>query len=83
VYTVAKMISSDLEKLLNQLPEHMQGQVTDYVKSLLSQVPQVSQDPDVEETPKKGRKLDLHPGAMHMESDFDAPLEDEFWLQSK
>ena len=74
------MISSDLEKLLNQLPQHMQEQVIDYVKSLLSQV---SQDPAVEDTPKKGRKLDLHPGAMHMESDFDAPLEDKFWLQNK
>ena len=74
------MISSDLEKLLKQLPEHMQGQVTDYVKSLLSQVPQ---DPAAEDTPKKGRKLDLHPGAMLMESDFDAPIEDEFWLQNK
>ena len=71
------MISSDLEKLLNQLPEHMQGQATDYVKSLLSQV---SQDSAVEVVPNKGRKLDLYPGAMHMENDFDAPLEDEFWL---
>ena len=80
MYIVSTMISSDLEKLLNQLPEHMQGQVTDYVLSLLSQV---SQDRAVENTQKKGRKLDLHPGAMHMESDFDAPLEDEFWLQNK
>ena len=74
------MISSDLEKLLNQLPEHMQGQVTDYVKSLLSEV---SQDSDTDVEPKQGRKLDLHPGAMQMQSDFDVPLEDEFWLQTK
>jgi len=70
MYTIFIMISSDLESLLNQLPEHKQAQVKDYVKSLLLEASQ-------NKTKKGTRKLGLHAGAFQMHPDFDKPLEFE------
>lgn len=38
--------------------------------------------PKVVSQPRKPRKLDLHKGAITMSDDFDAPLDDDFWLGS-
>jgi len=74
------MISSDLEKLLNQLPENMHGQVKEYVESLLSQS---AQDKDGQDIANDKRILGSHLGAMQMQADFDLPLDDDFWLQNE
>ena len=60
-----------LDTLLDQLPDSLREEVFDYASYLLERkAPR----------PQGARQPNLHRGSVRLSDDFDAPLDDRFWL---
>lgn len=58
-----------------QLPEHVQQEVLDFVEFLRAKYTRSAIQPDAPQRP-----AGLHAGLVAVADDFDAPLDDDFWL---